>query len=275
MIINVNQIRANGKNEFEIKVNGESKYQAKTPFFKTGIPFGIDNLRSLELIGLNGEVLYTTEYSVKDNLKESINPLKFLTKDGQKFCEMSIVDNDGCKCGSVYSKLDGLWKEKYCLGINNEILFGYSVDKGNIRAISFYKDDKQIAQITKPFYRVNRLDTYYIHLLDEYTYMAELLSFFVIYLDYCEYGSGNELYYNGMEISKEYSYNKNNKFYNKNWIKNQFGEEEDIRFKTLINTKRHEIKDEMKCKVKKILLLIGSMWLVIVIIALVLFLKLK
>ena len=87
-------------------------------------------------------------------------------------------------------------------------------------------EDHQIGQITKPLIVTNNLDKYYIHLLDEAIDLLPILSFFVVYYDYLKFNNSGEFVKYKKEIKREYTYNKNNRFYNPNWLKENFLSEE-------------------------------------------------
>ena len=49
MIMQVNQVVSDGRNQFEILENGLLLYRASSPFFKPGTPVGGDEVRRLIL----------------------------------------------------------------------------------------------------------------------------------------------------------------------------------------------------------------------------------
>lgn len=275
MFICINQVIANGKNQFEINIDGTLKYCADTPWFSAGLPFGIENIKKLKFMNTDGEMIYTTDYSVVENTLESMIPFKYLFKEGQKFMQMNILDKYNENRGSICTKMNGILESNLCFTFNNEVFLGYDVSKGKIRTISVYKDNLEIAQITKPLSVKDNLDNYYIHIIDEYSYIAEVISFFVIYFDYCNYRNSNQLVVHKNEVSVEYTYNKNNKFYNKSWIKEQFGDAEYSRFTNLLQQRHDVIKKEVANTTKLVLFLCGVIWCVILLGAVVVFLNKK
>ena len=60
MILQINQIAANGRNQFENLENGQLLFRGSTPFYNPGIPIGGDVFRKLTLTDLmNRPILYT------------------------------------------------------------------------------------------------------------------------------------------------------------------------------------------------------------------------
>lgn len=236
MFISINQTKAKKTNEFEIIIDGILKYYANTPDSRKDTPFSLKDVREIKFMNTCGDIIYTTDYNLLENVLESIIPFKYVFTGEQKFTQISIWDKNNKNCGSICSKMNGMLDSKYCITFNNEIFLGYDISIGRIRIISIYKDELEIAQITKPIDNEN-LDTYYIHLLDDYSYIADVISFFAIYFDYLQYGNGTENHY----FLAEYSYSDNDNYYNKSWIREQFGEEEYNRFSSLFENK-HNIR---------------------------------
>ncbi len=192
MLICVNQIKSNGSNQFEIEIDGNLKYYAKVPWTSVRRPFGIRNIRKLKVMNTEEEIIYTADYNIVENVSELMIPCGYLSDNSQKFVKIDILDKYSKNCGTIYTKANGFFDTKICITLNDETFLGYDVSKGNIRTISFYKDDIEIAQITKPLSVRENLDCYYIHLLDEYSYISDIISSFVIYFDYVYYGHTDE-----------------------------------------------------------------------------------
>lgn len=64
MVVKIAQIRADGENLFEVSNKSGVIYRAKTPWMNFRLPFNLENLRTLNMTNRNGEVVYTTSYSV-------------------------------------------------------------------------------------------------------------------------------------------------------------------------------------------------------------------
>lgn len=177
MIIKVAQINSNGENLFEVSNQSGVIYYAKAPWLKLRLPFKMENLRTLNMTNRNGEVVYTTSYSVVENQIETMLPMKFLWSSGQKFSRYAVIQNGECR-GAFYSRQDGVWDDKLVVESNGRFIIGYDKCAGKIRAISLYENEHQIGQITKPLATIGNLDNYYIHLLDEHVDLIPILSFF-------------------------------------------------------------------------------------------------
>ncbi|AQR97383.1 hypothetical protein [Clostridium saccharoperbutylacetonicum] len=258
MIICVNQVKSNRSNKFEIEVDGNLKYCVQVPWSSVRLGFGIRNIKKIKVINMEEEVSYTADYNVVENAPELMILCGDLFDNEQKVMKINILDKYSANCGSIYTKTNGFFDSKICVTSNDEMFLGYDVSKGNIQTISFYKEDVEIAQITKPLSVRENLDCYYIHILDEYSYIADILSFFVIYFDYVYYGHVDESVVMGKrEVSFEYTFDKRKKFYNESWIREKFGEEEYKRFTDLLEYKYNVVKGDIKNRFIIVLLLFG------------------
>ena len=256
MLININQIRTNGKNLFQVYINNYLTYYAETPWFDVKLPLGIENSRVLKFMDNNGQLVYRTKYNILENTLETAVPLKYLFTGEQRFMQMSILNQYNQICGSIYNKVNGLIDTKLCFSFNNELFIGHDVCSGKIRTISVFKGDLQVAQVTKPLSVKNNLDSYCIHLLDDYAYIADVISFFVIYFDYLYYRNSGQIVKEKTSFQMEYTYSKSNKFYNKFWIKEHFGDEEHARYTQMIEQNYIEGKKEFN-RILSILKIVG------------------
>ena len=134
-----------------------------------------------------------------------------------------------------------------------------------------YDDEKQIAQITKPLTVTDNLDVYFLHIKDEYASIIPVLSFFTVYYDYRKYNHSGELTKNTVQISNSYTYGKNNDKYNPNWIAKEFGQQAADE----LEQKLRKIREQGSAQAKKIVKLVGLAYLVLILLAIVLFVVFK
>ena len=72
MILQIHQITANGRNQFEILENGQLLFRGSAPFYNPGIPIGGDVFRKLTLTdALNRPILYTDYNAVEKSCRVS------------------------------------------------------------------------------------------------------------------------------------------------------------------------------------------------------------
>lgn len=118
----------------------------------------------------------------------------------------------------------------------------YQKGAGKKEVISFYDGETQIGQLTKPNAVVNNLDCYLLHFLDN-SLDREIAAFFTIYYDFLRHNHSGEIV-KGRRTDIEYTFDLYNKFYNKNFIVENFGKEENERVEQFI-------KDAYKVRKKK------------------------
>jgi hypothetical protein len=224
MIIQVEQVKSSLKNKFNIKVNNELKYLAGTPWMKLSLPFDIDETRRSVITDLDNNIKLLTSFNVIDNLKRTLpNIVKFATGQVQQGNLTTLIDESNNVVGGFYktSQGVGLTENKLVIEYNNELIIGYTKSVGKTENISLYKDNIQIGQIVKNLDVVNNLDNYYIFLLDDYSNLELVLSFFTIYFDYKNYNNSGEVFY-GKKYSVQYTISKTDNYYNPLWIRNNF-----------------------------------------------------
>lgn len=263
MIIKVQQTQANFKNGFEVRVNGEVKYLAGTPWMKIKMPLRLERARKCVLTGTDESVLFSTHYNLPLNIKETIIPMKWIITGEQKSKIYEVFDGEGEHCGVFYKLTKGLLDSEYVIEYGDYILKTYDVLVGKTRNIVIYKDDVQIAEMVKSLSVSDNLDTYYIYLLDEYAELEKILSFFAVFFDRKHYNNSGEVAAFRKSVRVEYSFSKNNKFYDKKWIPEHFGGEEAF---AELNKEREKIKKEFKKQAKITLLINGILWLIALIV---------
>lgn len=244
MIIKVEQTK---QNNFEIKINNELKYFSSM----NKIP-GVTSYKKGKgtITNIDGSVCYT--------LLPSKDFSVFSGKIRKKYCIFNSLNQN---CGVFYKLIsDDFLKSKHMIiEYENYKLSCYNVSTGKTQNISIYDGENQIAEIVKS---VQALENYYIFLLDEYTNLQAILSFFVSYLEYEEMYSDDTP---GV-VGYSYTYSKNNKFYNKNWIENNFNKEDVHLINEQIQKERKDTINSIKTQAKYIVSFIISCLLILLIV---------
>lgn len=266
MIIKVEQTKANLKNKFEIKMNNELKYLAGTPWMNIDMPLNIDRVRSCIITKADESICYATNYDIAENISNAAIPMKWAFTGEQKRAIFNILDSENNICGKFYKLTNGFFDTKYVIEYGNYILKSYDISVGKTRNISIYNENCQIAEIIKPLSVSNNLDYYYIFLLDEYSDLETVLSFFTVFFDYQNYSNSGQVVAYKKEVSIEYTYDKNNKLYDKNWIPNHFNKTDVDLINNQILENRKETANSIKKQAKYIILFVALCWLILFII---------
>lgn len=275
MIIDIIQKKSNGKNLYEIIKNKELIYYAQAPWMDIrGIPFNMDKLRELKLLSPAGEVVYVTKYQLIKDIKESLIPMKFLITGSQKCAQYEILDTNGIKKGLFYSNTTGFFDNKTCIKYNEIILNGYRKKLGDREIVSFYDDEKEVGVIIKPLSTKNNLDRYMVYFLDEYENLLPLISFFTIYYDYL-YHNNSGKYEKSIKFERSYSIDMNNDKYDPDFIKNEFGIDENNRVEDIIKFNEQELKKETKKFLKLFWTIFVGSWAIAIIITIVVYMIIK
>jgi len=272
MIIKVEKTQSRLKNKLEIRVNNELKYLAVTPGFHTKLPLSGGNARRCLITGLDESIYYSTTHSAVENIANAAIPLQWAITEKQKISLYNIVDQENNVCGKFYTLINGYLDVKDIIEYRNETFKGYCANIGAIQYISIYKDDVQIAEIVKPLYVINDLDYYYIYLLDQYSNLEVLFSFFTVLFDFREYNNTGR---RRRTAATRYIGNKNNKFYDRNWIANHFNVEDVDSLNNLVDSinnsgRGEEIEQDIIKLFKIILSLIGISFAIGIIITVIL-----
>ncbi len=273
MIIKVEQTREDFKNRFEITVNDQKRYLAGTPWMKMDIPLDADRIRRCVLTDPAGNILFKTDYSVVQNVSNTAIPMKWLFTGKQKSLIYQVLDGNGAVCGTFYKLTKAFLDSRYVIQYKDYKLRCYDVSVGDTRHLSVYDKEKQIAEIVKPLSVENNLDFYLIFLLDEFADTGAVLSFFTVLFDYLYYSGSGEVVVHKKEVSVRYSYSRNNKFYNKNWIAEHF-RDDSARLLSEIQHNREKMLSDVKRQAKKILLMIACFWgVALIVVLIILYLK--
>lgn len=266
MIIKVEQTKSSLKNKFEIKVNNELKYLAGTPWLNITMPLNIDNIRPCIITKTDENICYITSYNVIENVSNASVPMKWVFTGDQKSLIFNIFDSENNISGKFYKLTNRFLNTKYVIEYGNYTLKSYDISIGKTRNILIYKDTIQIAEIVKPLSVSDNLDSYYIFLLDEYSDLETIISFFTVFFDYQNYSNSGQVVAHKKEVKIRYTYDKNNKFYDKNWIANHFNKEEINLINDQILADRKSTVNSIKKQAKYIISFIVLGWLILLIV---------
>ena len=87
-----------------------------------------------------------------------------------------------------------------------------------------------------------------------------------MFFDYQNYSNNGQVVYNKKEVSISYTYDKNNKFYDKNWIENNFNKKEVDLVNNQILENRKNTTNSIKKQAKFIFSFIALAWLLLFIV---------
>ncbi len=274
MILNVKQVQSNLKNKFAILEDDEVKYLAGTPWLALDLPFDADKVRSCILTDTQENLIYSTSYNIGKNLVEGAIPMKWAFTGEQKSTIYEIYQGNN-KCGSFYQVINGLMDTKYVIEYGNFMFKCYDIGMGKTRNIVIYDEEKQIAEVVKTLATKDNLDEYYLFLLDEYKDLASIFSFFIIFFDYQNYANSGEIVAEKEIVSVRYTFDKNNKFYNKDWIINNFNADKVKKIYDEMKLKRTNMSNDIKDKMKITLIFILLVWLVILVVFFIIWFLIK
>lgn len=232
MIFEVKQTTSAGSNNFDIISGSNLLYRANATWF----PMGIDKNNKVIMTDPNGNMVFQTKYSLIDNLAESSVPFKYLIEGEQKFSQYQVVDANGNAIGCFYDVRKSFLDSRMCISFGDRIIYGYDRELGYREAVSLYENDVQIGQITRTRKVVDNLDWYIVHIVPQYDSLLPLIAMFTVFYDYCYHNNSGQ-FVKGTYISKSYTYDYNSKKYNKDFIRNAFGEQEHERLEAFVNRK--------------------------------------
>ena len=224
MIFEVKQTRAAGGNEFDIVCGDKALYRGTASWF----PLGLDKTNKVTLCDPDGRLLYETKYHLMDNLIEASLPFKNLTKEGQKFDRYQVLDAAGNVVGAFYDLRRVCLDNRMCIAVGDKLYNAFRREMGFYEAASFYDGETQFAQLTRTGVVVDNLDHYYFHLLPAYESLLPLMALYAVYYDFIHHNNSGQ-YFKGKSVNMSYSYDIHQKKYNANFIRDNFGEEENQR----------------------------------------------
>lgn len=223
MFVTIRQTQANGSHLFQVEGEDQVLFRAQTPWADVRLPFQMEHLRRLSFTDADGNEVFHTAYNVLENTLQSVSRYKYLFGSATKLGEYQVVGRDGAVYGSFYTQIDGAFTKQMTIDYREHIYDCYARALGRIYVISVFDGERQIAQITKPLDTWNRLDVFYLHLEDGCRDMLPILSFFTIYVDARQFNRPGR--YSTCEVEKSWSYtfDRNNRKYDPNWIRRTFG----------------------------------------------------
>lgn len=232
MILEVKQVTANGKNNFEIFENGQIIFRAQTPFYKLVTPIGRNAFHTLTLTDASGQEVLRTEYNVAENLAASVVPLSWMFTDSKKIRRYSVINNRGYCVGTFYFEQTGVADTRTVIEYQGRTLACYKRGAGKKEIVAFYEGDVQVGQLTKPNCVKDLLDCYLLHFTDYFPF-RDIVSLFAVYYDFMYHSNSGKIY-KGKQINLNYTFDKNSKMCNKNFIAETFGNDEDERVEQYI-----------------------------------------
>lgn len=271
MIIDVKQTASEQKNEFEIMFDNKKMYNAKLPFLMISGVFNLDKIKDIKIYDLNNKLKYISKYDYLDNQCEEFVPFKYLITKSQKFYQLKFINETENDEILIFFNLKEIWNEYFIIKYKDEYYNCYSVEEGYIRHICIFKDDKQVAELLKPNIIFDGKDTYRIYLKQEYDFLADAVAMLALYLDRTEYNS-SYLKNKGVSVSKNFSYSKVNKYYDSNWVKDNFSSKE---YFEEIDNMVLESKQKIKKQAKKLLTIMGIGWGIAIILTVIVLMILK
>lgn len=243
MKIEVIQINNEEKNEFEIKYDNSLKYKAKLPFVTIEEPLNLEKIRKIKILDLNENEIYTTDYKYLENQIEEMVPLKFLITGSQKINQLLFVSKDNTI--KIYYEAKGILDSRYVIELNDKKYFCYSIEDGYIRHFPIYYGAIQVAEAVKSNVVIDGKDEYFCYLRQEFETLCDGIIALLLYLDRSEYSS-SYLVHKSYTLTKRYTYDKTNKFYDKDWIKNNFNDEFYVKVENDVNLIKQKLKNPLQ-----------------------------
>lgn len=213
MILKIDQVTSNGRNDFEITQNGQLLFRANAPFYKPQTPVGSDVFRKITLTDPYGNLIFYTDFDVAQNLAESSLPMSWLYKDVKRVRCYRIINNAYLPVGEFYYEQTGVADTKYVVTFLGRVICCYVREAGKREVVSVYENNMQIGQITKPNCVFDNLDRYLAHFLEDILSPA-FVSLFTVYYDFIRHNHSGELML-GWRKNTTYSIDQNSKMYNK------------------------------------------------------------
>lgn len=243
MKITVKQIECEGNNRFEIAYNDRLTYVAQLPFVSISDPLNLEKIRKIRVYDLKDQEVYRTDYQYIKNLQEGSIPLKYLITGSQKANQVLFISNKNVI--KIYYEALEFLNSRYVMEMNGKTYYCYSVEDGYIRHLPIYDNDIQIGEILKSNITNDALDEYCAYVKDEYACIRDGIMSLLLFLDRKEYNS-SYLVNRSSKLEVKYSFSKNNKYYDKNWVKDHFGDE----FYKTVDEQASVTKEKLKHPIK-------------------------
>ena len=177
-------------------------------------------------------IIVNTFYNAAENLAASSLPLSWLFKDAKQVRRYSVTDGSGQVIGRFYYEQSGVADTKLVIEHGDRLFVCYRKEAGKKEVVSFYDGDTQIGQLTKPNCVTDNLDSYLVHFIDG-IFDKKIISLFVVYYDFLFHNHSGEIA-KGRRANMTYTFDKNSKKYNKGFIAEHFGEDENERAEQFI-----------------------------------------
>ena len=124
--------------------------------------------------------------------------------------------------GSIAFSKHGFYKSYYSIEFDNgKLLRCYCRSKGSFNYVSVYHEDRQIALIETLLSTNDYKYNHKLYLLDEYSYLADTLSFFVLYYSNFNFAKRFHMSKSSTYV-KSWSFSKYNDKYDPNWRETNF-----------------------------------------------------
>lgn len=229
------------------------------------VPFKITN-NSSAILTEDGKNLYLVKYGYSYKVTNALMPkdLVYSKKQHNEVIEVLTGDNEvGAK---IYEIKNGLMDNKYAISYQDHSYICYDKSLGKVSNISIYDGAKEIGTILVP---LNVTNAYYVFLLDEYKDLKNILALFSVTYRYLVYKNSHDAI--SEELLVEYTIDKNDKYYNENWVKDNFPKEEIVKIYDELNIQRIRVTKSVN---KRFIISIVIMAVIFIILAIVLALKL-
>lgn len=239
MKIDIKQEMLNGKSEFSIRYDN-NEYTGFLPFLKNNNLFSSNDIKKIDLHDLKNNKLVDFTYKYIKNLKESLNPLKILFNRKQilYMYEFNWENN----IFKIYVEVDGIFSKKYIMETNENKFYIYAIDDGYISHFPIYYENNQIGEILKSNVIVEGQNICCCYIIDEYKKIVKEISILTLYINDIIHNSSSSDMMTIDSLNKIYSYSRYNKYYNKEWVKNNFGTE----FYDKVDNDILVVKDKLK-----------------------------
>ena len=197
----------------------------------------------MKIVDLNDKEIYTTDYQYTENIKGEIMPLKYLVTGSQKFNQLLFISNSNTI--KIYYEVNDIMNSRYVIEINDKKYFCYSIEDGYIRHFPIYDGETQVGEALKSNVVIDAKDEYSCYLKEEYELLSDGITALLLYLDRSEYSS-SYLVNKSYSLYKKYSYDKTNKFYDKEWVRNNFDDEFYKKVDNDVNLIKQRLKNPIK-----------------------------
>lgn len=212
MVIKISQTASNIMQKFDIYYDYNYMYEGE---------LGSYNRYQKILLKKNEEAILEGRFYVSS--AKNFIPFRHLFGLEDLSQNVKIFDKENEIASFVYSK-HGFLKSCYKITYKDKAINCYKYSKGRFDYVSFYLNEKQIAELQIYTTIVDQKYNYKIYLLDEYKELTEILSMFVLY--YANYNYTERFHMSkGTEVSYTlYQLTRYKKKYNPSWVSTHFSQ---------------------------------------------------